>query len=295
MRCPTTELVDAMSLHCSTGLLSHRKLGWLMVRVVQRRGPRGNPMRFKLIYGLMLVLPLSAYTACSSDDDDNNGGASGMGGASHAGSSGHAGTAGRGGAGGRGGMAGSEIEAGSGGDFGSGAMGGEAGQSAGEAGGMGGEGGEAGAVALLSDAQVIKVVTTANDGEIAAAQVALPAAHVAAVATFAQMMVTDHSMANQQTLALVSTKHIPPERSDVSDKLQDDAAALLVKLSSTPSASFDATYMQSQLQMHQDVLNLIDHQLLPSATDADLKALLTTTRATVEAHLTQAETVNAGL
>lgn len=254
-------------------------------------------MRFKLIYSLMLVLPLSAYTACSSDDDDNNGngGASAMGGASHAGSGGHGGNAGRGGAGGRGGTAGTETEGGSSGDFGSGAMGGEAGESAGGAAGMAGEGGAAGAIARLSDAQVIKVVTTANDGEIAAAQVALPAAHVAAVATFAQMMVTDHSMANQQTLALVSTKHIPPERSDVSDKLQDDAAALLVKLSSTPSASFDATYMQSQLQMHQDVLNLIDHQLLPSATDADLKALLTTTRATVEAHLTQAETVNAGL
>lgn len=252
-------------------------------------------MRFKLVYSLMLVLPLSAYTACSSDDDDNNNGNGGTSGASHAGNSGRGGNAGRGGAGGRGGAAGSDSEAGSGGDLSSGATAGEAGESSGGAAGTAGEGGAAGDFAQLSDAQVIKVVSTANQGEIAAAQVALPAAHVAAVASFAQMMVTDHSMANQQTLALVSTKHIPPERSDVSDKLEDEAAALLVKLSSTPSASFDATYMQSQVQMHQEVLNLIDHQLLPSASDADLKALLNTTRATVEAHLTQAQTISAGL
>ena len=49
------------------------------------------------------------------------------------------------------------------------------------------------------------------------------------------------------------------------------------------------------ITMHQEVLTLIDTQLLPSATDTDLKALTATIRASVAMHLQTAQTIFATL
>jgi len=148
---------------------------------------------------------------------------------------------------------------------------------------------------VLSNGQVVKVLVTANQGEVAAAQAALPAAQTAAVKGFANLMIADHNAANAQTLALVSTNHIAPQDSGLSQQLEGDAAALLLTLSQTPPANFDRVYMQSQITMHQEVLTLIDTQLLPSATDSELKALIMTIRLSVATHLATAQTILATL
>jgi len=212
-----------------------------------------------------------------------NGGRAGAGGsggsAGHAGSSGAGGVGGRGGAGGVGGSSGSSGSSGSGGYAGTAGSGGSAGTSG------------AGSVATLNNAEVVKVLATANQGEVAAALVAQPAAQRTALKNFAAMMITDHSNAYAQTLALVSSKHIAPQSSDVSEHLETEAATLLVTLSQTSQADFDRVYMQSQVAMHQEVLTLIDTRLLPDATDPDLKALLTTVRVSVNAHLQAAQAI----
>jgi len=236
----------------------------------------------------MLALPLAAYTGCSdedSSDDTASGGAH----------------AGRGGQGGRGGLSGHSGASGHGAIIGAAgeSSGGTAGASdaeGGTGGGLGeaGEGGAAGAVAL-SDSEILKVMATANEAEIAAAQVAKPGAQTTSVSNYAQLMITDHTASNSALLALVSTKHIAPAESDLSMHLESEAAASLQTLSQTAPAAFDKTYIQSQVMMHQEVLTLLNDRLVPSAQDPDLKALLTTTQTTVTAHLQQATNIAAGL
>ena len=252
-------------------------------------------------------------------DAGGRGGTGAVGGTS--GSAGRGGSAGSGGTAGKGGSAGGGGTAGSGGSGGSGGNGGRAG--AGGSSGGGGNGGRAGAggsgggagsasagtsgtagtsggggtgsFAMLTNANVVKVLATANQGEVSVALVAQPAAQRPSVKNFAAMMIADHNAANAQTLALVATKHIAPAASDVSEHLETETATLLATLSQTPSADFDRVYMQSQVAMHQEVLTLIDTRLLPDATDADLKALLTTVRASVSMHLQTAQTIVASL
>jgi len=327
-------------------------------------------MHSRWICGLMLILPLITYTACSDDDgpddtadagassggragasvggragastagragannaagragasfggsvglagggaagedsSDAGSGGSGISGGGTGGRGGNAGTAGLGGRGGAGGRGGSSGSGGSSGRAGSGGSGGSGGRSGaggggGTAGAVGGSGGGAGTAGgggaggqtqALNDSQIVKVLSTANQGEIAAAQAAQPAAQTAPVKNFAAMMIADHTAANALTLALVSTKHIPPQTSGVSEHLEDDAAALLATLSQTPQANFDRVYLQSQIAMHQEVLTLIDTQLLPNASDPDLKTLTADIRVSVAAHLLAAQTLFAEL
>jgi len=109
------------------------------------------------------------------------------------------------------------------------------------------------------------------------------------------MMIDEHTAANTQTLALVSTKHLAPEASDASESLEADTAELLTTLSNTAPAAFDKVYIDSQVTMHQRVLTLIDSRLVPDASDADVKALLGTLRTSVATHLASAQTISAAL
>jgi len=262
-------------------------------------------MKFKAIYGMFLVFPLAAYSACSSSDDTSaTGGSGNFGGTagSRGGAGGNGGAAGRGGSGGSstggsstGGSAVGGSSTGGSSSGGSSTGGSSAGVAGSEAGAAGeGTGGTADRV-QLNDNQIIQILVTANSGEISAAEIAKPRLKVAAAVSFAETMITDHGTAQQQVLALASTKQLAPEKSTISDELDAGAAALLAKLSATPTAMLDSVYMQSQVKMHQEVLALIDTELMPSASDADLKALLTTLRTSVAAHLAQAQTVVAAL
>ncbi len=232
-------------------------------------------MRSKLIYAFSILLPLLTHSACSSDDDTSSGGGSGgVSGKARARAAGHAGTNLGGIDSGGADLGGSDM-----GGAGATGPGGEAGAS---------EAGAAGTAATLSDGQILEVLIHASAGEVSAADVAKPAAQSAAVTNFAQMMITDHSAGEQQALALVSSQHVAPAESNVSDKLDTEAAALLVTLSQTPATEFDQTYMQAQVNMHQEVLGLIDARLLPNVSNAALKTLLTGTRTTVATHLSEA-------
>jgi putative membrane protein len=251
-----------------------------------------TPMKSNLILGLTLAVPLALFAGCSSDDDttNDNGGAGGA----HAGRGG-SGSSGRAGSGGRnsenGGFAGELSLGGSAGAAGAGETAGAAGDMAGES----GAGGEAGAAAMLNDAQILKVLSTANTGEVSVAQVAKPALQNAAALGFAQMMIDEHGAANGQTLALVSSKHIAPEPSALSESLEADTATVISTLSTTPPAVFDKAYISSQVTMHQQVLKVIDARLIPNAEDADVKALLGTLRTSVATHLTAAQAIDTSL
>lgn len=146
-----------------------------------------------------------------------------------------------------------------------------------------------------SDPQIAAIVVTANTVDIDAGKLALSKSHSKDVKEFAQRMVTDHSGVNKSATELVTKLHVTPEPSATSESLQkggDDNLAALKKLS---GHAFDKAYVDHEVAYHEAVLNAVDKTLIPSAQNAELKALLVKVRPAFVAHLDHAKHLQAEL
>jgi len=167
-------------------------------------------------------------------------------------------------------------------------MGGAGGDSA-----DGGAGG-ASAVAALSDAQILLVLDTLNQGEVEEAYAALPRLTSAPVKTFAQRMVTDHSGARQSVLATADMLNVAPTPSETQADLQDESQTHVAMLRATAASALDAMYVNMEVQEHAAALTLLD-DLAAAADAAQLKTLIATLRATVLQHYQDAQALQATL
>jgi putative membrane protein len=147
---------------------------------------------------------------------------------------------------------------------------------------------------LLSDDQILQVVHTANEGEIAQAKLAKGKAQDARVKRLAAIMIKDHSEADHKAMALAK-KPNGPTPSATSASLESDAQNNTTALQSESGADFDKGYVASQVKEHQAVLDLIDQQLLPNAKVASVKTFVTGVRAKVAMHLHHAQELHAAL
>ena len=141
----------------------------------------------------------------------------------------------------------------------------------------------------LTESQVIKVVSTANNGEIKQARTVLPKLKTEEARKYAQMMINEHSANEKKGQTLASSLKLTPQVSGISTSLQKDSDNVVRKLSN--SSTPDKDYMSSQVDVHRKVLNTIEKQLIPNAKNAELKNMLTQTRTAVAKHLKMAENI----
>jgi len=141
----------------------------------------------------------------------------------------------------------------------------------------------------LTESQVIKVVSTANNGEIKQARTVLPKLKTEEARKYAQMMINEHSANEKKGQTLASSLQLTPQVSGISTSLQKDSDNVVRKLSN--SSTPDKDYMSSQVDVHRKVLNTIEKQLIPNAKNAELKNMLTQTRTAVAKHLKMAEDI----
>jgi putative membrane protein len=140
-----------------------------------------------------------------------------------------------------------------------------------------------------TDPQIAAIVVTANQVDIDAARLAKSTSKRKDVQDFAQLMITDHSGVNKAATELVQKLHVTPEPSPTSGSLQkggDDNLATLKKLH---GHAFDKAYVDHEVAYHEAVLQAIDKTLVPSAHNAELKALLIKARPAFVAHLDHAK------
>jgi len=273
---------------------------------------------------MVLSLALVGFAGCGDDDDDDvtplggrggaaqgggtaRGGAGGSGGAALGGASARGGNGGGLNLGGSGGDAGGDgVTAGAagsglagggtgGGSSGAGGDGGAQGGSAGATqGGVGGDGaagdgnvGGASAVgANLNDAQILLVLQTLNQGEAAQANAALSKL-TGDVQDFAQEMVTEHTAAATAVIDLSADLSLTPASSALERKLDSTSDALVATFTNATAANLNELYIETQVAVHGDALELLV-ELLASAEAAELKALITTQQASVQAHFDEA-------
>ena len=146
-----------------------------------------------------------------------------------------------------------------------------------------------------SDAQIASIVVVANQVDIDAGHLAESKASAADVKAFGKQMVTDHTGVNKQAVALAKKLGVVPADNPTSQSLKQGGDDNLKKLKSLKGAAFDKAYIEHEVSYHEQVLDAIDKTLIPSAQNAELKALLVAVRPAFVAHLEHARQIQAGL
>jgi putative membrane protein len=146
-----------------------------------------------------------------------------------------------------------------------------------------------------TDPQIAAIVVTANQVDIDAGKLAKSKAHSSDVKEFAQRMITDHSGVNKSATELVEKLHVTPEPNATSASLKQGGDDNLAKLKTLSGAAFDKAYIDHEVAYHEAVISALDKTLIPSAQNAELKALLVKVRPAFESHLDMAKELQAKL
>jgi len=149
--------------------------------------------------------------------------------------------------------------------------------------------------AKLTDPQIAHIAYTAGNIDVAAAKQALTKAKNKDVKAFAEDMVRDHEAVNKQALDLVKKLNVTPQDNDTSKALSKAAADKLAELGKLSGAAYDKAYVANEVAYHKTVNGALETQLIPSASNAELKSLLQTGLKIFQGHQQHAEHVAAEL
>ena len=121
--------------------------------------------------------------------------------------------------------------------------------------------------------------------EVELSRIAQTNAQDPAVKKFAQMMVADHTKANDQVKALASKKGVTlPTAPDAAHQAE------IQRVKGLKGADFDAEYIRIMVQDHEKAVGLFQSQA-QAGTDAEAKALAAQTLPTLQAHLQAARDI----
>lgn len=140
----------------------------------------------------------------------------------------------------------------------------------------------------ISDANIAAIVVTANTADILYADLALAKSQDSDIRDFATMVKKDHESVNEAATALVQRLGVTPEMNTLAFDLRDDAETKRLTLRDFEGFAFDSAYSVNEVSYHETLLGAIDDALIPSAQNAELRALLVQVRPAVAAHLEHA-------
>jgi putative membrane protein len=142
-----------------------------------------------------------------------------------------------------------------------------------------------------TDPQIAHIAYTAGQIDVEAAKQALGKSKNKEVRAFAEQMVGDHTMVNDQALALVKKLNVKPEDNPTSQSLAKQAEATRNKLASLNGVAFDKAYVDNEVAYHKTVNTVLSDTLIPDAQNAELKALLQSGLGVFQAHQKHAEQI----
>jgi putative membrane protein len=142
-----------------------------------------------------------------------------------------------------------------------------------------------------TDPQIAHIAYTAGVIDINAAKQAISKASNKDVKSFAEDMVRDHEAVNKQALDLVKKLKVTPEDNDTSKTLSKQATEKLAELDKLKGAEYDKAYVANEVAYHKAVNGALETQLIPSASNAELKSLLQTGLKIFQGHQQHAEQI----
>ena len=146
-----------------------------------------------------------------------------------------------------------------------------------------------------TDPQIGHIAYTAGQIDIQAAKQALQKSKNKEVLAFANDMLRDHKAVNDKALALVKKLNVTPQDNDTSKALAKQAADKRIELAKLNGAAYDKAYIDNEVAYHKTVNGALQDTLIPSASNPELKDLLTTGLKIFQGHQEHAEHVAASL
>jgi putative membrane protein len=125
-----------------------------------------------------------------------------------------------------------------------------------------------------TDPQIAHIAYTAGTVDIGYAQIAMRRSKNRLVREFATEMVKDHKAVNDKALALVNKLGVTPEDNATSQTIAGQAAEKRAELMKLSGAAFDRAYAENEVAYHSLVNEAVETQLIPSASNGELKGLL---------------------
>jgi putative membrane protein len=144
--------------------------------------------------------------------------------------------------------------------------------------------------AAWTDANVVDVLTVANQGEVDYSQIGVDKATSPAVKQYAQLMVKDHGAMVDAVKGLSTKLGVTPATNDKANDLKEENTKDINDLNAKTGKDFDKEFMEEQIDMHQETLDLLN-DLDGRTTNADLKTAIAEAKPKVQAHLDQAKAI----
>ncbi len=147
----------------------------------------------------------------------------------------------------------------------------------------------------LNDAQIAAIVVAANQVDIDAGQLAIKKSNNPEVKKFAERMITDHTAVNKAAVELVTKLNVTPVESDASKSLTAGGSDTRAELEKLEGEAFDQAYVDNEVAYHEAVIGVLKSQLIPSASNQELKDALVGAQPAFDAHLQHAKQIQSAL
>ena len=141
----------------------------------------------------------------------------------------------------------------------------------------------------LTDPQIAHAAYTADELDIAYAKIALEKTKNAEVRQFAELMIKDHTAANEAALALVKKLGVTPQDNPFSQTLAKNGEAKKAELRGLSGAAFDRAYAQNEHAYHDVVVKTVAEQWIPTIQNAEFKKFMTDANEIFKVHLAHAK------
>jgi len=134
------------------------------------------------------------------------------------------------------------------------------------------------------------VLIAANQSEVDVAEAAISQLAAAEVKNFANMLITDHKRALTNVKnVLAANKIVAHEAAPDAVKIRDKSKHLVTNFS-TSNGNIDRQYIVAEIEGHEQLLDLMDHAMIPTA-HGDILTMLQSLRFTVDQHLERARLI----
>ena len=141
----------------------------------------------------------------------------------------------------------------------------------------------------LTDPEIAHAAYTADELDIAYAKIALEKSQNPAIREFAELMIKDHTAANEAALALVKKLGVTPQDNAFSQTLVKNGEAKKAELRGLSGAAFDRAYAQNELGYHRVVVKTVAQEWIPSIKNAEFKKFMRDANEIFKVHQAHAE------